>query len=473
MCGCFVVGVVSYKKFTVNAHNSLGSFASDMMESDAMDTCTDLECPVCLEPYNLDTRVPRVLPCSGAHALCTACAVQLRGDAIGGRMIKCPECRQELPASMRINENRGLIASLKAHEKLELEVATARAQAEAAEKRAQAEMAKRAAKAKAAKAKAAPKAAAPLAVDVRAAPNHKSSKRGRKQRRDHSPTELTTQWIGREEMWCITLVVLVAVILITTAIKQAGGIHFHDKRPIHISEKAFVEKMDDLKAKGWLDDGPGSPLKHLLNEKNIEAFGKALAANPDADDVTVDVQVPEYIAQGMMGNEPSSMRLARPHSNLNAAKEEVRRVAQQEGKDVTFGDCEMQADCDNPPCVSCAVSWTKSATRTAEMTVEQYAQLMMGTLRRVFPHEMAKQLQGRTQSDGDQFLVSDCHTVPGPADDCGERSCASCLVKWNADMPPPEVLSSQPVDPEAAASLTKRSLRYKRRLGLGESVVSF
>ena len=76
------------------------------------------------------------------------------------------------------------------------------------------------------------------------------------------------------------------------------------------------------------------------------------------------------------------------------------------------------------------------------MTAEQYAQLMMGTLRRVLTHKIANCLQGRTQSEIDEFLVSDCHKVPGPPDDCGERSCASCLVKWNPDMPPPEPRSA-------------------------------
>jgi hypothetical protein len=74
----------------------------------------DLECPVCYESYDLLSRSPRVLPCSGAHALCEKCAVQLRGSSnVGGNEFACPSCREVIPIGVRINPNRPLLAALK------------------------------------------------------------------------------------------------------------------------------------------------------------------------------------------------------------------------------------------------------------------------------------------------------------------------------------------------------------------------
>lgn len=74
----------------------------------------DLECPVCYESYDLLSRSPRVLPCSGAHALCEKCAMQLRGTSnVGGNEFACPSCREVIPIGVRINPNRPLLAALK------------------------------------------------------------------------------------------------------------------------------------------------------------------------------------------------------------------------------------------------------------------------------------------------------------------------------------------------------------------------
>lgn len=107
----------------------------------------DLECPICLEPYDLHLREPKVLPCSGAHELCQACALAMRvNGTVGGQDMKCPTCREMLPAGRPINTNRGLLAALKqqiasAQERAQLARAAATAQAEVASVRAQAEAA--------------------------------------------------------------------------------------------------------------------------------------------------------------------------------------------------------------------------------------------------------------------------------------------------------------------------------------------
>ena len=36
-----------------------------------------LDCPVCLERFDLQERLPKVLPCSGAHDVCKSCLVLL------------------------------------------------------------------------------------------------------------------------------------------------------------------------------------------------------------------------------------------------------------------------------------------------------------------------------------------------------------------------------------------------------------
>ena len=70
----------------------------------------ELECSVCLEPYDLLEHVPRILPCSGAHDVCSACVKELRP---AGAAFACPQCRDDIPASARINENRLLVQALR------------------------------------------------------------------------------------------------------------------------------------------------------------------------------------------------------------------------------------------------------------------------------------------------------------------------------------------------------------------------
>ena len=69
-----------------------------------------LECSVCLEPYDQDMHIPHILPCSGAHDLCAACIAELRPN---GEAFACPQCRDEIPSGVRINENRLLVQVLR------------------------------------------------------------------------------------------------------------------------------------------------------------------------------------------------------------------------------------------------------------------------------------------------------------------------------------------------------------------------
>ena len=69
-----------------------------------------LECVVCLEAYDVDLRIPRILPCSGAHDLCTTCLDEIRPN---GESFACPQCREDIPSGARINENRLLLQSLR------------------------------------------------------------------------------------------------------------------------------------------------------------------------------------------------------------------------------------------------------------------------------------------------------------------------------------------------------------------------
>ncbi|GJP33749.1 hypothetical protein CLOM_g18266 [Closterium sp. NIES-68] len=51
------------------------------------------ECPVCLELYDQEQRVPRLVACG--HTICQACArnLPLTRDFFGKKCISCPECR--------------------------------------------------------------------------------------------------------------------------------------------------------------------------------------------------------------------------------------------------------------------------------------------------------------------------------------------------------------------------------------------
>ena len=71
-----------------------------------------MECPVCLEFYNQDEHAPHILPCKGAHEICKQCLAQLRLGNEDGFL--CPSCREEIGVTARVNDNRGMLAALKA-----------------------------------------------------------------------------------------------------------------------------------------------------------------------------------------------------------------------------------------------------------------------------------------------------------------------------------------------------------------------
>lgn len=66
----------------------------------------DLECPVCLEEYDLAECQPRMLLCAGSHEICSGCVAKLDVQSTWS----CPQCREWVPA--RSNPNRSLIAAL-------------------------------------------------------------------------------------------------------------------------------------------------------------------------------------------------------------------------------------------------------------------------------------------------------------------------------------------------------------------------
>jgi len=80
----------------------------------------DLDCPICLEEYNLLSRQPRMLLCGGSHEMCAECVATLPvqktvdGGGDGGGKDKdrwsCPQCRDVVPATA--NPNRSLVAAL-------------------------------------------------------------------------------------------------------------------------------------------------------------------------------------------------------------------------------------------------------------------------------------------------------------------------------------------------------------------------
>ena len=67
----------------------------------------DLDCPICLEEYDLAGRQPRMLLCSGSHELCAECVAKLKVQE--GRW-HCPQCRE--PVRAISNPNRSLTAAL-------------------------------------------------------------------------------------------------------------------------------------------------------------------------------------------------------------------------------------------------------------------------------------------------------------------------------------------------------------------------
>ena len=70
----------------------------------------DLECPICLQEYDLADKQPRMLLCSGSHELCAGCVSML--DITGGSWT-CPQCRESVRATS--NPNRSLMAALELH----------------------------------------------------------------------------------------------------------------------------------------------------------------------------------------------------------------------------------------------------------------------------------------------------------------------------------------------------------------------
>jgi len=69
-----------------------------------------MECPICLEEYDLISRRPHIVPCSGAHELCSACLEQIR--SVGSW--SCPSCRESIAGGTRVNSNRGMVAAIEA-----------------------------------------------------------------------------------------------------------------------------------------------------------------------------------------------------------------------------------------------------------------------------------------------------------------------------------------------------------------------
>ena len=78
---------------------------------------SELECPICFEPYDTGLRAPMIVPCGGMHGLCTSCVAMLKMD--DSAEFKCPQCRETIENTARINQNRGLMAALQALEKKE------------------------------------------------------------------------------------------------------------------------------------------------------------------------------------------------------------------------------------------------------------------------------------------------------------------------------------------------------------------
>ena len=78
-------------------------------------SASELECSICFEPYDTGLRTPMIVPCGGMHGLCTSCIAILKMD--DSAEFKCPQCRETIENTSRINQNRGLMAALQALEK--------------------------------------------------------------------------------------------------------------------------------------------------------------------------------------------------------------------------------------------------------------------------------------------------------------------------------------------------------------------
>ena len=73
-----------------------------------------LDCTVCMYPYDINKRQPHILPCGGAHELCSECVESLRKRV----PFLCPCCRELIKPEARINVNRGLLAALEERDHL-------------------------------------------------------------------------------------------------------------------------------------------------------------------------------------------------------------------------------------------------------------------------------------------------------------------------------------------------------------------
>ena len=190
------------------------------------------ECPVCLEHYDLETREPKVLPCSGAHELCQACALQLRATgSVGGQPFHCPVCRELIPAGMRINTNRGLVASL------EMRASQQRAAAVEAKRQAQLSAELAAARQEIGQARAAAADARAAAADARAAhepdrtaelkrrPSKHNKPRGGRNRTAKQPTDVLGNEVAavRSQLKSLYMGVAVLVLLCSLMAYQLGS----------------------------------------------------------------------------------------------------------------------------------------------------------------------------------------------------------------------------------------------------------
>ena len=208
------------------------------------DDDVDLDCPICLEPYNLESREPKVLTCSGAHELCQACALKMRCDgSVGGRDIKCPHCRETISAGRPINTNRGLVAALKQkviaeQERYQLKADAAAAKAEAA--------AAQAAAAKAAAARAREYAVVNAdPASQRKEPSHRSvrppnKRRRRREREDQDPFAAETAAARQQTL---LLVIGALMLLIAVSIGLWVG---HRSNAEYVTQVSYSEVEKDI-----------------------------------------------------------------------------------------------------------------------------------------------------------------------------------------------------------------------------------
>lgn len=206
------------------------------------DDDVDLDCPVCLEPYNLELREPKVLSCSGAHELCQACALKMRCDgSVGGRDIKCPHCRETISAGRPINTNRGLVAALKQkanaeEERNQLKADAAAAKAEAAAAQAAATRAREAAVMNAEKAS---QRDEPTQQAVRP-PN---KRRRRREREDQDPFAAEAAAV-RQQTWLLVIGALVLLIAVSIGlwVGRRSNAEYVTQVSYSEAEKKFMSK---------------------------------------------------------------------------------------------------------------------------------------------------------------------------------------------------------------------------------------